>query len=350
MFRTIFAALAATFLCAAAPVLAGEIYYTGFENFPVGDDTVAGTESWTISSAHAGRALHGVDNEAGHLVSGIGNAAFIGGNNTVLPSNTSRTVFLRRQFSLDPAALNQEVASFHATFGIKDSTYAGIATRRDNFEFAFHNSSSQLIAFIQFDNTTLDPLTQAPAQRIWRSHYNGTAFTKLNTNVTFLYDELMELRVRINFRTNRWTASLDDLTLFADEVFYAGPNARTLGYIAAQMQIVSTAPIPGTFQTGPAPGENYMLFDDFALRLDPLPKPVIYTLVPGSGGLQLTWSTEAGYRYQVQYRNELASGTWLSDLPGSLMIATVTGESPVFTDASISGQPRRFYQVVASFP
>lgn len=341
--------LAATFF-SAIQLRAGEIYYTGFENFPAGDDTITGTEGWAISSAHAGRALHGVDTEADHLVSGIGNAAFIGGNITVLPPDTSRTVFLRRQFSLDPVALNEEVATFHAIFGIKDSTFSGFATRRDNFEFAFHNSDRQLIAFIQFDNSLIDPLTQSPAQRIWRSHYNGTVFTKVNTNVIFLYDEIMELRVRVNFRTNRWTASLDDLTLFADEVFYAGLNARNLGYIAAQMQIVGTAPVPGTFQIGPAPGENYMLFDDFALRLDPLPKPVIYSLVPAGGGLQLTWSAEAGYRYQVQYRNNLTTGAWLSDLPGSLFTATLTGESPVFTDASISGQPVRFYQVVQSYP
>ena len=43
----------------------------------------------------------------------------------------------------------------------------------------------------------------------------------------FLYDVLMELIVRINFRTNRWTATLDGVDIFSDEVFYSGTLARS---------------------------------------------------------------------------------------------------------------------------
>src|SRR6187431_1972825 len=83
---------------------AGELYYTGFENFPVGINTVAGTDGWTGSSAHLNLNLTGVDAETDHLVTGIGNAAFIGGNPTVLAPGTSRTVNVRRSIDVDPVA------------------------------------------------------------------------------------------------------------------------------------------------------------------------------------------------------------------------------------------------------
>jgi len=339
----------AALLLGAGCAHAGEIYYTGFENFPAGNDTIAGTDGWTGSASHAGLGLSGVDAEADHLVIGIGNAAFIGGNNNVLAPTVSRTVNVRRTFNLNPVALDQEVMRFHTVFGIKDSTFAGFQTRRDNFDFAFYNSSGQLIGFMQFDNTTLDPLTQAPAQRVWRSSHNGTALVKVDTGVRFFYDVLMLLSVRINFRTNRWTVSLDDLTLFNDQPFYTGPNARNLGTIAVQMQITGTGMHPVTMQSGPAPDDNYMLFDDFALRLDPVPTPVFQNITTGPAGeTKLTWQTEALYHYEVQYTENLT--TWRNDLPGASWTASLTGSSPVFTDAAAAVQRRRLYRVLQTAP
>jgi hypothetical protein len=339
----------ACLLCGAMCARADEIYYTGFENFPAGDDTIAGTDGWTGSASHAGLGLSGVDSEADHLVTGIGNAAFIGGSSSVLAPTASRTVNVRRTFNLNPVALEQEVMRFHAVMGIKDSTFTGFQSRRDNFDFAFYNSSGQLIGFIQFDNSTLDPLTQAPAQIIWRSNHNGTALVKADTGVRYFYDVLLLLSVRINFRTNRWSAALDDLVLFNDLPFYTGPNAHDLGTVAVQMQIPGTGIHPVTMQAGPAPGDNYMLFDDFALRLDPVPPPVFYTTTTGpSGEAKFTWQAEALYHYQIQYTEDFV--TWRNDLPEASWTATLTGESPVFTDAAAAIARRRLYRVLQSAP
>jgi hypothetical protein len=351
MFRVLLPALT---LFLTSPLLpAGEIYYTGFENFTPGPDTIAGTDGWTGSSSHAGRDLSGILAETSHLVSGIGNAAYIGGNNSVFPVGvTNRTVNVRRAFNLDPVALGQEIAQLHVNLGIKDSTYSGLITRRDNFDIAFYNGGGQLLGFIQFDNTTIDTITQFPAQKIWRSSWNGTEWTKMDTGINYFHDELLSLRVRINFRTNRWSATLDDLSLFADQTFYTGSNARNLGSVAVQMQVAGTAPIPGTVpvQMGPAPGDNYLLFDDFALRLDPVPEPVIYgTTFSTAGSPQLTWLTEALYRYQVQYTDDL-SQPWKSDLPNSSSTATATGVSPVFTDGTAAGKSKRYYRIARTLP
>ena len=331
------------------PLRAGELYFTGFDSFTAGFDTVVGKDGWT-GSAHTGLKLSGVDAETTHGVAGIGNAAFIGGNTTILAPSYSKTVNLRKAVNIDPVALGQEVVLFRANVGIKDSTVS-TATRRDNFEFAFYNQSGQLLGFIQFDNSTIDTTTTLPSQTIWRSSYSGTALTKVSTGGVFYYDLLMELVVRINFRTDRWSAALDGVDLFTDEVFYSGPLVKNLGIIAAQMQIVNTAMNSSTHVTGPAPGDNYMLFDDFAIHADPVPDLGLpgFTRNAVTGANQLTWLNEALYKYQVEYTDDLTK-TWKTDLPGSSITATTTGLSPVFTDIPPSGTPTRFYRVRRSLP
>jgi hypothetical protein len=333
----------------AIPLQADELYYTGFENFTPGFDTIPGTDGWTGSSSHAGLKLSGIDAETTHGVPGIGNAAFIGGNKTVLPPSASRTVNVRKAITIDPVTLGKEVVLFRVNVGIKDSTTAAI-TRRDDFEFAFYNQTGNLLAFIQFDNSTLDSTTMLPTQTVWRSAYSGSAVAPVSTGAVFYYDLLMELVVRINYRTNRWSAALDGVDLFTDEVFYSGPQTRNLGVVAAQMQIAATAINPATQQTGPAPGDNYMLFDDLAVHADPVPEMLIVDFArnPSTKAVQLTWVTEALYKYQVEYCDVLPQ--WKTDLAGSLTTASGTGLSAVFSDLSAAGKARRYYRVVRMLP
>ena len=335
-----------------SPLFAGEVYYTGFENFIVGPDKIAGTDGWTGSASHAGLDLSGIAGEANHLLAGIGNAAYVGGNDGALPYNPSssyRTVNVRRAFNVDPAALGQEVVQFRVNFGIKDST--GFSILRDNFEFAFYNQAGYLIGYIQFDNTTMDTTGQAPAQVIRRSEYRTSPFPAswvgVDTGLTFTYDVLMELVVRINFRTNRWSASLDGVAIFSDQTFYSGSYTKNLGVVAAQMQIYT----PRGQTNSPMPGTNYMIFDDFAVRIDP-PVPTIiwdFTRDAATGATKISWLEEAAYHYQIQYTSSLTQ-PWKSDLPGSYITAANTGRSPVFTDTSAAGKAKRFYRVVPSNP
>ena len=340
---------------------AGEIYYTSFENFSAGPDKIAGTDGWTGSGSHVGLQLSGIETEAEHLVTGIGNAAYLGGNEALLPITASRTVNVRRALTVNGANVDhtipgQEVVQFRVNFGVKDSTSIGFTTKRDDFEFAFYNQTGNLIGYLHFDNTTIDSATQAPAQKVWRSDYRTSplpaGLKSVDTGTTFVYDALMELVVRINFRTNRWTATLDGLALFSDLVFYAGPvYPKNMGTIAAQMQIVNSSLDPRTFQMVPAPGSNYMIFDDFAVRLDPPEFPVIWDFSRNAttGAVQISWLTEALYRYQLQYTND-DTLSWRNDLPGSYTTATATGKSPIFTDTAAAGHSKRLYRVVRTNP
>lgn len=330
----------------AASALGGELYYTGFDSFPTGYDTIAGTDGWLGSTAFSGLKMSGVDAEATHGIIGIGNAAFIGGNSTATPLAAGRSINVRRNVNVDPVALNQEILTFRSLVGIKDSTSSGLLTRRDNFEFAIYNQSLQLLASIQFDNSTIDATTQSPRRIIYRTQWNTTTsrFDLVNTNAVFLHDTLQQLELRINFRTNRWSMSLDGISIFADSTFHAGSRTRNLGPIAAQLQIV------GSSLTGaPQAGDNYMLFDDWLVRTDSLtvPKPSL-ARNPSSGAVTLTFAQEAGYTYQVAWSATLSS--WLSNLQGSPFTASVTNDLATFTDSTAGSAARRFYRITRSFP
>jgi hypothetical protein len=59
--------------------------------------------------------------------------------------------------------------------------------------------------------------------------------------------------------------------------------------------------------------------------------------------LSLTWSTEAGGTYQLQYTSDLSSSNW-TDLGSPV---TATGATLNTTD-SVTNGPQRFYRLVLS--
>jgi hypothetical protein len=329
-------------LAAPRPASAGEVYYTGFESpsFTVGTDTVRNYNGWTGSTNHAGKALSGVLSEAQHGVIGIGNAAYLGGNPVRVTGVSSKPVFLRRTVNIDPVALDQEVATFGVVFGIKDSTTSS-SYRRDNFEFLVYNSGSQLLAGIQFDNNRIDSLTGLPFRAIYLLAWNGSSFSYTNTGYTFLPETLELLEFRINFRTNRWTVSLGGSPLFQDIAFYTGTNSKNLGSVLAQMQVVNTYPS----STDIYPGDNYMLFDDYSLRTD----PVTVTLAQSwtaTGACKLDWNEEYGHQYRLQHSPDAVNWT---DFTATIHTATTTSDR-TFTDTTTPRPLKRFFRVRRYYP
>ncbi len=364
MLRVLFVHL---FSIASGVCSAGILYYTGFEtnsippsaSFPTGFDifyAIPSPDEWKASAAHSGLRQHSIEPESVHTQRGMGKVVYLGGNTTPFAvTSTNQTVRVWRIYNLDPVATNQEIVTFSVLLGINDSTSTAITflPRRDNFEFSIYNQANQLIGFIQFDNNTLNTsiVPPEPTRRILRSKVVSGNLSKIDTGDVFYHDTIMNLVVRINFRTNRWTAYLDDVALFSDELFYSGNNARNLGSLAAQMQVMNQAQsttFPFTQQR--APGDNFMLFDDLLVRADRIPDTEIYDFARNAAGsVSFTWLTEAQYRYQVQYRDDLASA-WLDTLANSLSTATTTGTAPAFTDTAAARVPRRFYRINRMYP
>ena len=64
-----------------------------------------------------------------------------------------------------------------------------------------------------------------------------------------------------------------------------------------------------------------------------------------TGDVTLTFASEDGRTFTVQYRDDLVAGTWQT-------LGTVTAGGPTasFTDTTASGIPRRFYRIATQFP
>ena len=321
---------------------AGDVYSTGFESppFTLGQDTIRNTDGWSGPLVFAGKALSGIDSGTRLGWAGLGNVAYLGANPTRITGVSEKSVYVRRPVNLDPVALGQEVASFSVLFAIVDSTADAVtgSYRRDNFEFQIWNSDSvpKLLAGIQFDNSRIDSLTGLPLRSIYLLYWNGSAFSYTNTGYSFLSETLEFLDFRINFRTNRWTVSLGGAPLFQDFPFYTGPSARTLGSVRAQMQVTNTYPL----STDIYPGDNYMLFDDYRLRTDPV-SVTLESSWTATGAFKLDWNEEYGHRYRLQYS---ANSTSWFDFPETIHTATITGDRS-FTDTSSPRPALRLFRV-----
>ena len=329
-----------------------DLYETGLENFIPGADRIAGapasgskgaipgTDGWTGS--HAGQDRSGIMAESGHAIPGVGNAAYIGGNSASILSGGG-TMYVRKAFNYQPVASGQEVVTVSVLAGIKDST----GLTRDNFEFIIYNYivlnngaiQSYPLAGIQFDNSQINPATLKPYQAVYRYSYDSAtqSLRYSNTGVTFLYDTLQDLEMRINYRTNRWSASLEGVPLFTDLTFYAGPQALNLGSLVVQCRA----------SVNFAPGTNYMLFDDLSVAANgPLATAPPDLSYQSTSGVQLRWLQEAGYRYQVRFSDGLSAWQVLQ----ASAVAESTGYSGILADASAASARRRFYQVLRTAP
>jgi hypothetical protein len=331
-------------LCCAAllpTAFAGTLYSTGFETFTAGTDTIVNSNGWSGTSSSLGRS--GIDSEATHLAAGLGQAGWLGGSTTSAPPgitsfNVRRHIPDTNSF-YDPLARNTEIVTITALVGILDSDTS--TSNRDRFELYIGSGTlPTIIAAIEFDNATKD--TSGNVQQLVRrsvgtpgiAGINPSLYT--NTSSYFLYEKIHQLYVRINFRTNRWTAVLDDAFLFLDEVFYLGTTPRNLGAVGFRVA-------QGSGGSPWNPGTNYMLFDDLTVQADALEAPAITALtLNASGTASLKWTTEYGYRYNVYSSENLSTWSLLTTTPLS---GYSTGASPAFLDYTAGIFPEQFYRV-----
>ena len=337
---------------------AGDFYATGFENFTAGADRIAGapasgtsplipaTDSWTGS--HAGQDRSGIMAESSHALPGLGNAAYLGGNTSAIFSGGS-IIFVRRSLNRQPAVEGNEVVTIRALVGIKDSS--GLTpqlTTRDDFEILIYGnnalsggSGSAVLGGIQFDNSQLSTTTGLPYKAIYRYFWNPAknAMDYSYTSVDFVYDTMQSFEIRINYRTNKWSAYFQTVPLFSDLDFYKGPAALNLGSILLQCKV--TSPF--------LPGSNYLLFDDLSISGEaPEAATAPELTYLGGTGVQLRWLQEAGYRYEIRQSDTL--GSWRTATGGAAAAASSTGFTGLLTDISATGVSRRYYQLIRTFP
>jgi hypothetical protein len=144
--------------------------------------------------------------------------------------------------------------------------------------------------------------------------------------------------VRINFRTDRWSAYLNGVPLFLDQEFYTGnTQASNCGAVGLRMTFGTWTRVNTTTYSCLG-GSNYILFDNFSLEAAPLPSVSITSIKSVSNGLQIRWLSEAGYGYKLWRSADLAS--W-----SEIHSTTATGEFTTYTDTSLPIQPKAYYRV-----
>jgi hypothetical protein len=71
--------------------------------------------------------------------------------------------------------------------------------------------------------------------------------------------------------------------------------------------------------------------------------PITVSATRVSGGLQLSWNSQAGVVYRVLARTNLTQPNWV-DISGNI---PATGPSTVWSDANIMSSPKKFYRIAS---
>lgn len=148
-------------LCTATALTlrAVELYSSDFSTFTPGSGKLTSPNDWALSSTHSTYTwLHGIDAESTHAVLGLGNAAYFGGNGQSMTfasvGNAHRFPFVQRTYSHDPVTTNTEIVTIAMLAGVLDSSTT-VPMRRDDFEIYVSNISAEILAAIQFDNSSV---------------------------------------------------------------------------------------------------------------------------------------------------------------------------------------------------
>jgi hypothetical protein len=356
---------------AASAVGQTTLYSTDFESpFVLGTKALTGTDGWVVAAnaltapaSAADQPVYGVDKQLVEV--GLGQFAFIGSET---PLNTSSLYSTYRltpvtSFALNPLVRFTATLGFTKSFDVPDKPgepgikYASLG-RNDTFRIAFYNNgfnnnglpSRKVMASIEWPTYTT---TTAASGSIYRGDSSTDSQGKANaftTDVDIIYGQAQQLNVLINFQTNRWSATLGGSPLFIDAVFRNPINASTIpltgfGMVAAQWAITPYYSPLDLNRTNPFydhPGNNWMLFDDWTIASEPLGQMNVSKIERLSNNARLTWATELGYSYRVEYSTNLS--TWLKNLPSSLITPIQSSSNQTFTDPNvISGN--RYYRV-----
>ena len=84
---------------------------------------------------------------------------------------------------------------------------------------------------------------------------------------------------------------------------------------------------------------NAFALDDISVQ--PAPAPMLQAVTQTNGMISLIWSAIPGLAYQVQYNDDVSSGTW-NNLGGT--VTAISGTLAV--SVAVTTSPRRFFRII----
>jgi len=206
------------------------------------------------------------------------------------------------------------IVEFSTVMAIIDSIAPD--TNRDDFFWTAYNSEGWPLLTVDFYNEGLG---------VW---YALGTNDLVYTGVNFTNDGSYDLKIRMDFARNRWSATLSGILLVTNQPIAASGEALDL----ADMDAVWW-PFDPNF-----PGNNFMVFDDYKITAEALPPVRIASLGRDSSGqFLLRLSGPSGYRYAIDASTDLRQWT-------SLKTNVVTDGYFDFIDTNAPSLTSRFYR------
>jgi len=275
------------------PAASRVLFETGFEQFEGYrvDRDLAGQNLWVAIGDGGNGLLASADGFSGQ----VAYVGFAGGTNDLLN--------LFRPVSLTPAGNSLPLVRFTVSFQIFDSTTN--APFFDDFRWSAYNTLEQRLFTLEFDNERLE---------INFALDDGAGFKF--TGVSFRSGDIYDLTIDMNFARNRWTASIGNLVVVNSLPITTKGSLLDLNEIDAVWSLRQPR----------APGDNFMVFDDYRIVATPL-EEIPPTVEPvgqlQNGAFIVRVLGEPGVTYSVEATTNFKTwdlvGTGLAQSPSGIM-------------------------------
>lgn len=216
-----------------------------------------------------------------------GQQAFIGFAPFEDISEENFSLFLWNPVNFTPDGPEDSIVEFRVMFQIFDSTTGS----RDDFRWSFFNRENKRLFTIDFDNSSL---------RI--NYLLGSSSDFILTRTPFVNDKPYQLRVVLNFQTNKWSAFLDEQLILAELPLVEDGIEASLSDVSIIWSVKDVA----------APGDNFMVFDNYRVSVLST-RPSVEMFKEPDGTVVLRASSAIASTWQLQYSDNLTSWETLFD-------------------------------------
>lgn len=282
------------------------VFFTRFEaaeNYTEGF-TLVGQNGW-ISSGSGGNGI-----EAG-LLSGQGQQAWIGAYE---PDPGDDQLVVWKPIDFNPVAAKLPIVKFSVLMSIEDSTNE----QWDSFRWSVYNITGNRLFSIDFDNYYYVSNV---------SYILDGANPLVVTPVSFTNSLPQTLTLTMNFASNRWSATLDDALIATNQPLTTTGLPLTLGDIDAVWLLFDTN----------APGDNYMVFDNYRIAAGPPPPRLQLLGRAANGQVSLRLWGDSDWRFAIEATTNFNQWTALKTNP-------VVGGFFDYLDTSAAAFSRRYYR------
>lgn len=288
----------------AAPT---DVFFTRFElneGYSTNSD-LAGQKSWTREGSGGNGILAG-------FFPGQGQQAYLGFS---APDTGDDQLVVWPTNQPNPVAMGLPLVRFSVQMQVADSANGSY----DFFQWRAYNRQGKRLFILDFDNYYTNINYRLDGTNLY-----------VGTGISFAPDTTYTLLVTMNFASNRWSASLDN-TLIVTNLPMTTTNAQlSYGDMDAVWLLYDTN----------APGDNYLLFDNYHVTAEAL--PVAASQVQFLGRTSEGWALVRvlgtdGFRWSVEATTNFVNWTALK---------TNTISSGFFDHVDMTATPfsRRFYR------